>query len=149
MKAVIQRVTHATLRIREEVYSQISYGLVILLGIAYEDTEEDIDYLVRKIIRMRIFDDSQGVMNLDIQQTDGSLLLVSQFTLLADTRKGNRPSYIKAASPEISIPLYEKCIERFREHLGDRVQTGKFGANMQILLENDGPVTILLDSKQR
>ena len=151
MKAVIQRVTEARLTIDGNVYSEIGAGIVILLGISVDDTAEDMDYLLKKIPKLRIFDDESGVMNLDITQIGkgGDILLVSQFTLLADTRKGNRPSYIRAARPEQAIPLYEQMIEKLSESLGKRVQTGKFGADMKVALINDGPVTIIIDSKNR
>lgn len=151
MKVVIQRVTEARLTIDGTVYSEIGAGMVILLGISVDDTSEDMDYLLKKIPKLRIFDDESGVMNLDITQTYPSrdILLVSQFTLLADTRKGNRPSYIGAARPEQAIPLYEQMVEKLSESLGKRVQTGKFGADMKVALVNDGPVTIIIDSKNR
>ncbi|KGN82919.1 D-tyrosyl-tRNA(Tyr) deacylase [Porphyromonas cangingivalis] len=151
MKVVIQRVSEARLTIDGTVYSEIGAGMVILLGISVDDTAEDMDYLLKKIPKLRIFDDESGVMNLDITQTDpsGDILLVSQFTLFADTRKGNRPSYIGAARPEQAIPLYEQMVEKLSESLGKRVQTGKFGADMKVALVNDGPVTIIIDSKNR
>lgn len=151
MKVVIQRVSEARLTIDGAVYSEIGAGMVILLGISVDDTAEDMEYLLKKIPKLRIFDDEAGVMNLDITQTDpsGDILLVSQFTLLADTRKGNRPSYIQAARPEQAIPLYEQMVEKLSESLGKRVQTGKFGADMKVALVNDGPVTIIIDSKNR
>ena len=151
MKAVIQQVTEARLTIDGNVYSEIGAGMVILLGISVDDTAEDMDYLLKKIPKLRIFDDESGVMNLDITQIGkgGDILLVSQFTLLADKRKGNRPSYIRAARPEQAIPLYEQMIEKLSESLGKRVQTGKFGADMKVALINDGPVTIIIDSKNR
>lgn len=150
MKVVIQRVTQATLSIDGQVYSSIGAGMVILLGISVDDTREDMEYLVKKITKLRIFDDEDGVMNRDISQiSDGDILLVSQFTLHADTRKGNRPSYIQAARPDIALPMYEQMIEALSQSLGKRVQTGKFGADMQVSLINDGPVTIIIDSKNK
>ena len=147
MRVVIQRVTQASLHIENKLISQIGKGMVTLLGIGYEDTEDDINYLINKIIRLRIFDDDNGVMNWDIDRIQGEILLVSQFTLLANTRKGNRPSYIDAATPDVSKPLYNRFVTQLKSHLGDRVQTGIFGANMQVNLTNDGPVTIIIDSK--
>ncbi|MDO4770583.1 D-aminoacyl-tRNA deacylase [Porphyromonas sp.] len=150
MKVVIQRVSEARLTIDGEIYSQIGHGMVVLLGVCTEDTQDDLQYLLKKIPKLRIFDDEAGVMNLDITQVDGAeMMLVSQFTLLADTRKGNRPSYIHAARPEVSEPLYVEMVEKLSESLGKRVQTGKFGADMKVSLSNDGPVTIIIDSKNR
>ena len=149
MKAVIQRVRHATLSINAQQHVQIGYGLLVFLGIGYNDTSQDIQYLVKKITQLRIFNDEAGTMNLDIKTVQGELLLVSQFTLWADTRKGNRPSYIRAAAPNVSLPLYQEATEAFRQQLGNKLQTGVFGANMQIELLNDGPVTIIIDSQER
>lgn len=149
MRIVIQRVTHACVRIGGETVAEIGNGMLLLLGIAPDDTVSDIDYLCRKISKLRIFDDAEGRMNADIQTVNGQCLVVSQFTLYADTRKGNRPFYGGAAGPETAGPLYEAFIARLQEQLGRDVPHGKFGANMQVSLCNDGPVTILLDSKAR
>lgn len=149
MKVVIQRVSQAHLDIDNTEVARIHKGMVILLGIEVGDTLDDLEYLLKKIVKLRIYDDSTGVMNLDITQVEGEVLLVSQFTLLADTRKGNRPSYIKAARPDEAIPLYQTMIDRLQESLQRPIQTGRFGADMQVTLTNDGPVTILIDSKER
>lgn len=149
MRVVIQRVRHAAVHIGGKPKASIGSGMLILLGITQEDTAEDIDYLCRKIGKLRIFDDEKGVMNLDIQAVDGDCIVVSQFTLYADTRKGNRPSYMQAAAPEISLPLYRRFVEQLQAVLPKPVQTGGFGADMQVELCNDGPVTICMDSKQR
>lgn len=147
MKAVIQRVQQASVTINGEVYSQINNGALVLLGIETEDEMEDIEWLSAKIVNMRIFDDAQGVMNLSLKDVQGDLLLISQFTLHASTKKGNRPSYIKAAKPEIAIPLYEKMITQLAEDLEKPIKTGIFGADMKVMLINDGPVTIIIDTK--
>ena len=132
------------------MHSAIDQGLMILIGICDEDTDEDIEYLCRKVINIRIFDDNDGVMNLPITEVPGSsILVVSQFTLMASTKKGNRPSYIHASRPEFAVPMYEKFVAKLQELFGKEIQTGVFGANMQVALVNDGPVTILMDSKQR
>ena len=149
MKAVIQRVSHASVTIEEALKSSIGKGLLILLGVADSDGKEDADWLVKKIAALRIFDDDAGVMNLSVQDIDGEVLVVSQFTLLASTKKGNRPSYIHAAKHEISIPLYEYFCSRLSEELGKPVATGEFGAMMQVSLVNDGPVTICMDTKNK
>lgn len=149
MKAVIQRVTEASVTVAGEPVSSIGKGLMILLGIQKGDTDEDRDYLLKKIPRLRIFDDENGVMNLDITQVGGEILLVSQFTLLANTRKGNRPSYIEAEDPEIATVRYEEMAEALSQALDRPTQKGIFGADMQVQLVNDGPVTILIDSKNR
>jgi D-tyrosyl-tRNA(Tyr) deacylase len=149
MRTVIQRVKNAAVTIEGKVYSQIHDGLLVLLGIEDEDNREDIEWLCKKIINMRIFDDAQGVMNLSLLDKHYDALIVSQFTLHASTKKGNRPSYIKAARPDVAIPLYEKFIEEFSNQLGKSVKTGEFGADMQIDLCNDGPVTIVIDTKQK
>lgn len=149
MKAVIQRVTEASVTVAGQPVSSIGKGLMILLGIQKGDTDEDRDYLLKKIPRLRIFDDENGVMNLDITQVGGEILLVSQFTLLANTRKGNRPSYIEAEDPEMATARYEEIAEALSEALGRPTQKGIFGADMQVQLVNDGPVTILIDSKNR
>ncbi|MEY4384183.1 MAG: hypothetical protein RI995_1725 [Bacteroidota bacterium] len=147
MIAVIQRVTEATLRIEQAIFSQIGTGFLVLLGIHESDGIEDVNYLAQKISGLRIFSDEEGKMNLDLQQVHGDILLVSQFTLYANTKKGNRPSFIEAARPEKAIPLYEKMIQSLEEKLGKKIQTGQFGADMKISLINDGPVTIMIDSK--
>ena len=150
MRIVIQRCTRASVSIAGQLKSQIGQGMMILLGIENADTDEDIDWLCRKTVALRIFDDADGVMNLPITEVPGSgILLVSQFTLMASTKKGNRPSYIHASKPDVAIPMYEKFIKRLSQEFGKEVQTGDFGANMQVELVNDGPVTILIDSHNR
>ncbi|MBR3725788.1 MAG: D-tyrosyl-tRNA(Tyr) deacylase [Bacteroidales bacterium] len=150
MRIVIQRCRRASVTIEGQLCSQIGQGMMILLGIEDADTDEDIDWLCRKIVALRIFDDADGVMNLPITEVaDSGILLVSQFTLMASTKKGNRPSYIHASKPEVAIPMYEKFIKRLSQEFGKEVQTGQFGANMQVELVNDGPVTILIDSQNR
>lgn len=149
MKTVIQRVSRASVTIDGKLKSSIGKGLLVLLGVAEDDGQEDIDWLVRKISAMRIFDDESGVMNLSVMDVGGEVLVVSQFTLMANCRKGNRPSYIKAARHEISIPMYEEFCSRMSLQLGKEVGTGEFGAMMDVELVNDGPVTIILDSKDR
>ena len=150
MRIVIQRCTRASVTIAGQVKSQIGQGMLILLGIEDADTDEDIDWLCRKTVALRIFDDSDGVMNLPITDVpDSGILLVSQFTLMASTKKGNRPSYIHASKPAVAIPMYEKFIKRLSQEFGKEVQTGEFGANMQVELVNDGPVTIIIDSQNR
>lgn len=149
MIAVIQRVQEATVTIDGIVKSSIGKGLLVLLGIGNEDTLEDINWLAKKIVQMRIFSDEEGKMNLSVQEVGGEILLVSQFTLLASTKKGNRPSFTEAARPDVAIPLYEKAIEAISRELGKPIQTGEFGADMQVRLCNDGPVTIIIDSKNK
>jgi D-tyrosyl-tRNA(Tyr) deacylase len=149
MKAVIQRVSHSSVTINNKIVAEINDGLLVLLGIVEEDNEEDIDWLTSKIINLRIFGDENQVMNLSLKDTNGDMIIVSQFTLHASTKKGNRPSYIKAAKPEIAIPLYEKFISKMENELGKKVQTGQFGADMKVSLLNDGPVTIIIDTKNR
>lgn len=149
MRLLIQRVREASVTIEGEVRSQIGQGLLVLVGIEEADGDEDIEWLAGKLLRLRIFDDEQGVMNLDVQQVGGELLIVSQFTLLASTRKGNRPSYIRSAGEAISRPLYERFVRRVEELAGRSVGTGEFGADMQVALVNDGPVTIWIDSRNR
>jgi D-tyrosyl-tRNA(Tyr) deacylase len=149
MRVIILRVTKASLAIDGKIYSSIDRGLLILVGFEAEDKQEDIDWMCGKIARLRIFDDENHVMNLSVQDVCGSCLVVSQFTLHASTKKGNRPSYIRAASPEIALPLYEKFIETLLHTAESPVKTGVFGANMQIELNNDGPVTIFIDSKNK
>lgn len=149
MRVVIQRVAHAKVCIDGEVHSQIGNGLLVLLGIQPTDGQDDIDYLVQKITHLRIFDDTAGVMNLCVRDVTGEVLVVSQFTLMASTRKGNRPSYIHAAPPAVAEPLYEAFVEQLSTAMEKRVQTGRFGADMQVSLLNDGPVTICIDSRHR
>lgn len=150
MRIVIQRCSQASVTINGSLKSQIGYGMLILLGIEDADTDDDIDYLCRKIVALRIFNDTQDIMNLDITQVpDANILLVSQFTLMASTRKGNRPSYIRASKPDFAIPMYNKFIARLSQLFGKDIQTGQFGADMQVSLTNDGPVTILIDSHSR
>ena len=149
MKAVIQRVAFASVTISEKIVAQIDNGLLILIGIEEADNQEDINWLCQKIANLRIFADENEVMNLSVKDTNGEVLLVSQFTLHASTKKGNRPSYIKAAKPEIAILMYEKCITQLESELGKKIQTGQFGADMKVALVNDGPVTILIDTKNR
>lgn len=149
MKVVIQRVTHAKVEVRGALISEIGKGMLILHGVEVGDTEEDLEYILKKTLNLRIFDDANGVMNESILQQEGEILCVSQFTLLADTRKGNRPSYIKAERPELSSPMYDKYCQRLSDNLGKPVQKGIFGEDMQVTLQNDGPVTIVIDSKNR
>ena len=149
MRAVIQRVQHASVTIDSKLKSQIQKGFLVLLGIEDADTEEDKEWLARKIISLRVFDDEQGVMNRNIQDAGGEILVVSQFTLMASYKKGNRPSWIRAARHEHAIPLYEAFTERLSQDLPGRVQTGEFGADMQVELLNDGPVTICMDTKNK
>jgi D-aminoacyl-tRNA deacylase len=149
MKAVIQRVTHASVTIDGKIKSSISLGLLILLGIEDADTEDDIIWLSSKIVNLRIFNDSDDVMNLSVKDAGGDIILVSQFTLHASTKKGNRPSYIKAAKPDFAIPIYENMIIQLQNDLCKPIQTGTFGADMKVQLLNDGPVTILMDTKNR
>ncbi len=149
MIAVIQRATQASVTIDNEIKGQIGLGFMILLGITHTDTQEDIEWLSKKIVGLRVFGDEEGKMNLDIKSVDGNILLISQFTLHASTKKGNRPSFIEAARPEIAIPLYEKMIAQVEFDLGKTIETGTFGADMKVSLLNDGPVTIIIDSKNR
>lgn len=149
MISVLQRVSEASVTIDQVVKSKIGKGLLILLGIEEADTLEDIEWLTAKIINLRIFNDENGVMNISVKDDGGDIIVVSQFTLHASTKKGNRPSYIKAAKPDIAIPLYEKFIESLSLQLGKPVQTGEFGADMKVSLVNDGPVTILIDTKNK
>ena len=149
MIAVIQRVSEASVSIKKEIKGKIDTGIVILLGIANDDSDTDVEWLSRKVVNLRIFDDESGVMNNSLLDCGGDILLVSQFTLHASTKKGNRPSYIKAARPEIAIPLYDKFHRRIERDLGKPVQTGEFGAMMDIALINDGPVTIVIDTKEK
>jgi len=149
MKAVIQRVSEASVTINKKNVADIKNGLLIFIGIVNNDTQEDIDWLSKKIINLRIFNDENGVMNTSLLQSNGDAIIVSQFTLQASTKKGNRPSYIKAAKPDIAIPLYERFINQFEINLDKKVQTGEFGADMKVKLLNDGPVTIIIDSKDK
>jgi len=149
MLAVIQRVSSASVTIDQHVKSSIEKGLLILIGIKDADTQEDIDWLAQKIVNLRIFNDEQGVMNVSVKDNGGDIVVVSQFTLHASTKKGNRPSYLKASKPDIAIPLYEKFVKAMTENLGKPVQTGEFGADMKVALVNDGPVTIIIDTKNR
>jgi len=149
MRVVIQLVKEASVTVAGKLISEINKGYLILLGIEAEDTQEDINWLAGKITRLRIFGDENDAMNLSINDVDGDVIVVSQFTLQAKTKKGNRPSFIKAARPEIAIPLYEAFVASLEKELGKKVQTGEFGAMMDVALINDGPVTILIDSKQR
>jgi D-tyrosyl-tRNA(Tyr) deacylase len=149
MRVVIQRVNHASVTVENKVISAIKTGLLILVGIENADTEEDIEWLSNKITQLRIFDDKDGVMNLSVKDVDGEILAISQFTLHAKTKKGNRPSYQQAAKPEVSVPLYKQFIEQLGKDLGKDIKTGEFGAYMKVALENDGPVTIMIDSKNK
>ena len=149
MRIVIQRVSEASVSIKGTMKSAIQQGFLILLGIGEEDNEDDIEWLVKKVVNLRVFDDEQGVMNKSILDINGEILVVSQFTLMASYKKGNRPSYIHAAGHEISIPLYELFCKRLSAQLGKEVGTGEFGADMQVKLVNDGPVTICMDTKNK
>lgn len=148
MRLVIQRVTEANVEIDAKIHASITNGYMVLLGIENEDTKEDIDWLVRKLVNLRVFSDSDGDMNLSLSQVGGSVLLISQFTLFASTKKGNRPSFLKSAKPDVAIPLYDEFIKTLSES-GVEVKTGIFGADMKVSLINEGPVTILIDSKNR
>ena len=149
MRVVIQKVTQASVSIENQIVGSIDKGLLVLVGIEDGDTNEDIAWLSSKIVNLRVFDDDNGVMNLSVKEVEGEVLIVSQFTLHASTKKGNRPSYIKASRPEVAIPIYEAFIKRVETLLGKRVPTGQFGAMMQVSLCNDGPVTILIDTKNK
>ena len=149
MRAVVQRVNRASVKINGSVHAAIETGLMILLGIEDADGAEDIQWLSNKLVNLRIFNDTAGVMNLSLAETGGDILLVSQFTLFAATKKGNRPSYIRASKSEIAIPLYERMISELEKDLGKKIQTGLFGADMQVDILNDGPVTIFIDTKQK
>lgn len=149
MRVVIQRVTEASVKIEDKIAGSISSGMLVLVGFEETDTHDDIDWMVGKIVRLRIFDDENGVMNLDVTQVNGNILAVSQFTLHASTKKGNRPSYIRAANPNIAIPLYNSFVEKLRSEAKLKVETGVFGAMMDIALVNNGPVTIIIDSKNK
>ncbi len=150
MRIVVQRVLQAAVDIAGQRKSEIGQGLLILVGICDEDTDEDIEYLCQKVMKLRIFDDSEGVMNLPVTEVAGSgILVVSQFTLMASTKKGNRPSYIHASKPDFAVPMYEKFVAKLQSLYGKEIQTGTFGADMQVSLVNDGPVTIIMDSQLR
>lgn len=149
MRVVIQRVSEASVTIENKKVANINRGLLVLVGIEESDTQEDIDWLVAKVVKLRIFGDENGVMNLSVQEINGDIIVVSQFTLHAATKKGNRPSYIKAAKPEIAIPLYESFVQKIEQEIGKNVQTGQFGADMKVALLNDGPVTIIIDTKNK
>lgn len=149
MRIVLQRVSEASVTVETDITGAIGQGLLVLVGIEDADTDEDIQWLSNKIVNLRIFNDAAGVMNLGIKEINGDILLVSQFTLHANTKKGNRPSYIKASKPDMAIPIYEKMIRQLEADLGKKIQTGIFGADMKVRLLNDGPVTILIDSKNK
>ncbi len=149
MRVVIQKVKKASVKVEGEIISSVEKGLLILLGIEDADTEEDIEWLVKKIVQLRIFNDENNVMNLSVQNVAGDILVVSQFTLFANTKKGNRPSYIRSSKPEFAIPMYENFIRKMEEALDKKVGAGIFGAMMEVALINDGPVTIIMDSKQK
>lgn len=149
MKVVLQRVSQASVTVDSKIVADIQKGLLVLVGIEDVDTQEDIDWLVGKIIKMRIFGDENDVMNCSVQDIDGDIIVVSQFTLHASTKKGNRPSYIKASKPEFAIPMYEKFVQSLEKDFNKKIQTGIFGADMKVSLLNDGPVTIMMDSKNR
>jgi len=149
MKAVIQRVSHSSVTIENKIVAEIQKGLLILIGIEEADSTEDIEWLTSKIANLRIFGDENDVMNLSLKDTNGDIIIVSQFTLHALTKKGNRPSYIKAAKPEIAIPIYNNFITQMEQEIGKKVQTGQFGADMKVSLVNEGPVTIIIDTKNK
>ena len=149
MRVVIQRVSYASVKVEGSITGSIDAGLLVLLGIEDADGEDDIQWLSSKIVNLRVFDDENGVMNQSVKETAGNILLVSQFTLHASTKKGNRPSYIKASKPEIAIPMYEKMVAQLENDLGKKIFTGVFGADMKVALLNDGPVTIWIDTKQK
>ena len=149
MKAVLQRVSKASVEINSSIVANINFGLLVLVGIEDADSQEDIHWLSQKIVNLRIFGDENDVMNLSVKDIQGDIIVVSQFTLHANTKKGNRPSYIKASKPEIAIPLYENFVQQMELELGKKIQTGKFGADMKVALVNDGPVTIIMDSKNK
>ena len=149
MLAIIQRVSEASVKIEEQIKGEIGVGFMVLLGITHTDTQEDVEWLAKKIVGMRIFSDEEGRMNLELETVNGNVLLISQFTLHTSTKKGNRPSFIEAARPEVAIPLYEKMIVQLENLSGKTIQTGEFGADMKVSLVNDGPVTIIIDSKNR
>ncbi|MCK9638302.1 MAG: D-aminoacyl-tRNA deacylase [Prolixibacteraceae bacterium] len=149
MRVVVQRVSHSSVTVDGNRVSSIGNGMLVLAGFEHTDTKEDLDWMSAKIVQLRIFADQEGVMNLSVKETNGEILLISQFTLHAATKKGNRPSYIRAAPPEISVPLYQMFVDKVSEQLGKPVKTGIFGADMKVELLNDGPVTIIIDSKNK
>ena len=149
MKAVIQRVKNASVTVNGIKISEIQHGLLLLLGVAENDSKEDIDWLSKKIVNLRIFNDENDVMNTSLIDVNGDVIVVSQFTLQASTKKGNRPSYLRAAKPEVAIPLYEQFVQQFEKDLGKKVQTGEFGADMKVELLNDGPITIIIDTENK
>jgi D-tyrosyl-tRNA(Tyr) deacylase len=149
MIAVIQRVTRASVEIESKINSEIKSGLLVLIGVEEADTNEDLKWLAQKVVNLRIFNDKQGVMNISVKDSGGDIIVVSQFTLHASTKKGNRPSYIKAAKGDIAIPLYEQFVQEVETQLGKSIQTGQFGADMKVALLNDGPVTIIIDTKDK
>ncbi len=149
MRVVVQRVSEASVSIQHNIRSNIHNGLLLLLGIGFDDSDEDIEWLCKKIINLRIFNDENGVMNKSLMDVNGELLVVSQFTLMAKAKKGNRPSYINAATPDIAVPLYQSFINKMNELTGKETKTGEFGADMQVSLVNDGPVTIILDTNNK
>ena len=149
MRAIIQRVTSASVTINTKVKAEIGHGLLVFVGIEEPDNDTDNEWLCNKIVNLRIFNDANGVMNLSVRNVDGSILVISQFTLFAKTRKGNRPSYIRSAGPDIAIPMYNKFINRLSEITGKEILSGDFGAMMKVKLENDGPVTIIIDTKEK
>lgn len=149
MKAVIQRVSHSSVSINNQIVAQIQSGLLVLIGVEDADNKDDVHWLTSKIVNLRIFPDENEVMNLSLKDIDGEMIIVSQFTLHALTKKGNRPSYIRASKPEIAIPLYESFIKEMEVELGKKVQTGQFGADMKVSLVNDGPITIIIDTKNK
>lgn len=149
MRAILQRVQYSKVEVNQEIVGEIPQGLLVLLGVTHDDTSTDIDWLIRKIINLRIFTDEQDKMNLSVQDIKGDILVISQFTLYANSKKGNRPSYIRSAPPAISIPMYEAFVQQLSESFSGKVETGEFGADMAVSLLNDGPVTIILDSRQQ
>lgn len=149
MIAVIQRVSAAQVVVNSEIIGKIGTGFLVLLGVTHEDTQEDVEWLAQKITGLRVFSDAEGKMNENLASVDGNILLISQFTLHAQTKKGNRPSFIEAARPEVAIPLYEAMIQQLEEITGKKIQTGQFGADMKVSLTNDGPVTLIIDSKNK
>jgi D-aminoacyl-tRNA deacylase len=149
MIAVIQRVTRASVEIESKINAEIKSGLLVLVGVEEADTNEDLKWLAQKIVNLRIFNDEQGVMNISVKDSGGDIIVVSQFTLHASTKKGNRPSYIKAAKGDIAIPLYEQFVQEVETQLGKSIQTGQFGADMKVALVNDGPITIIIDTKDK
>jgi D-aminoacyl-tRNA deacylase len=149
MKAILQRVSQASVSVNNNIVGIITNGILVLVGIEDADTMEDITWLSNKITNLRVFDDEEKIPNLSVKDIDGEILLVSQFTLHASTKKGNRPSYIKAAKPDVAVPLYEKCIAQLENDLGKKISTGIFGADMKVTLTNDGPLTIIIDTKNK